>query len=97
MNLYYPEDVEVVLKILNEGKSLTEIEDLDVPQAFIVKPKYEIILDTMLEGRDSGKKDPEGVQPINMIPRKDLLTKDEIHDVIAYLLSIYPWEEELEE
>jgi nitrate reductase gamma subunit len=97
MNLYYPEDVEAVLKILNEGKSLTEIEDLDVPQAFIVKPKYEIILDTMLEGRESGKKDPDGIQPINMIPRKDLLTKNEIHDVIAYLLSIYPWEEELEE
>lgn len=97
MNLFYPEDVEAVLKVLNGGKSLTEVEELDVPQAFVVIAKYEIVLDTMLEGRESGKKDPEGVQPINMLPRKDLLTKDEIHDVIAYLLSIYPWEEELEE
>lgn len=93
MSLFYPEDAEAVIKIMNEGKSLTEVEDIDVSQPFLVIAKYEIVVDTIKNGRESGKKDPEGAVPINMPEWKDYLTDQEIRDVITYFLSTYPWEE----
>ncbi|MEE8416880.1 MAG: respiratory nitrate reductase subunit gamma, partial [Desulfobacterales bacterium] len=62
LNLYWPEDGEKILDILNQGKPLSDVEDLDVPQAFLVRAKFDIIMDTIREGREAGKKDPDGIQ-----------------------------------
>lgn len=100
LNLYYPEDLTEALKVLNAGKGLDEAEDLNVDKAFLVKSKYEIIVETILKGRDEtevGKKDPNGVQPILMYARKEMLTKDDVRDLVAYFLSINKWEEMEEE
>ncbi len=90
--LYEPEDVEAFLQALVEGK--VDAQSLDVPNAPSVIAKYEIVRDTILHGRQSGKKDPKDVQPINMPAFKGKLTEQDIDSIVAYLLTLYPWEED---
>ncbi len=47
----------------------------------------------ILEGREAGRKDTSGVDPFDMLPRKQMLTEKMIQDVIAYLLSVSVWDE----
>ncbi len=90
--LYEPADVEAFLEALAKGK--VDAQSLDVPNAPSVIAKYEIVRDTILHGRQSGKKDPKDVQPINMPSFKDKLTEQDINKIVAYLLTLYPWEED---
>jgi mono/diheme cytochrome c family protein len=94
MFLYEREDVETVLDVLESGKSLDQVEDLDVPRAAAVIAQYENVRKVILGGNHGGKKDPDGSPPFDMPAWKDKLSEARINDIIAYLLSLYPWEEE---
>lgn len=97
MVLYDPEDVGVVLKALaslRPGESLKDAEEVDVPRAPVVIAQYESIRDVILGGNPAGRKEPSGHPPLDMPAWNDKLTPAEVNDVIAYLLSLYPWESE---
>ena len=87
-----PEDVEVVLKRLDSGQPLHEGSDLDVPRAEAVMAQYESVRTVILSGNPAGKKDSAGNQPLDMPKWDDRLTGSQVNDLIAYLLSLYPWD-----
>lgn len=95
MFLYTPEDVEVVVKQLSSlkaGRSLTDVE-LDVPRATAVGAQYESIRNLIFAGNVAGKKDPNGPAPVSMPPWRKQLAQTQVDAVIAYLLTVYPWQE----
>lgn len=96
MFLYDAEDVTTVLKAFESGKSLDEVEDLDVPRSRVVVAQYKSIVTIITDGNVAGKKDPEGSAPIDMPSFKERLSRRDIDDMIAYLLSIYKWEDDEE-
>lgn len=91
--LYEPEDVEAALPALSAGKSLDKVDNLDLPNPAPVVAKYADSRKVILDGNPGGKKDEKGVQPIDMPAWKDTLTERDINHIIAYLLTLYPWEE----
>ncbi|MCS6860840.1 MAG: c-type cytochrome [Abditibacteriales bacterium] len=91
--LYEPEDVEAVLPALAAGQSLDKVDKLDLPNPAPVVAKYADARKVILDGNPGGKKDEKGVQPIDMPAWKDTLTEPDINRIIAYLLTLYPWEE----
>jgi len=91
MFLMEPEDAETVIRELDAGGSLNA-EILDLPRAGAVVAQYESIRQAIMVGNPGGKKDPAGVEPLAMPAWADRLSPAEVNDVIAYLLSIYPWD-----
>lgn len=92
MFLIAPEDADLVIKALEPGKRLNAAS-LDVPRAGAVAAQFESIREVILSGNPGGKKDPAGHAPLDM-PRWDgRLNESEVSDVIAYLLSLYPWDQ----
>lgn len=95
MFLFYPEDVDTIVKAMERGISLTSLEDQSpVPRFGTVLAQYESILDVIRRGRIAGKKDPEGSPPPLQMPAWEYrLTDEEINSIICYLLSIQPQDE----
>lgn len=90
MFLLAPEDAEAVIRGLDAGP--LDANALDVPRAGAVAAQYASIREVIMVGNPGGKKDEAGPAPLEM-PRWDhRLTASEVNDVIAYLLSVYPWE-----
>lgn len=87
-----PADVEAVLKRLDSGQSLHNSGDLDVPRAEAVIAQYESVRAVIVSGNPAGKKDAAGQEPLDMPKWKDRLTDSQVKDLIAYLLSLYPWD-----
>ncbi|MBI4243020.1 MAG: cytochrome c [Planctomycetes bacterium] len=90
--LYEHEDVDLVLKVFESGKSLDEVEDLDIPRANAVIAQYKSIVTLIQSGNPAGKEDQTGHSPFDMPAFKGTLNQRDVNDVIAYLLSIYRWE-----
>lgn len=84
------EDRDVVVEILESGKSLDEIESLDVPRAPAVVSQYKNIRNVILNGNPAGRRDKKGEQPFDMPAWKETLTVRQIDEIIAYLVSAYP-------
>ncbi len=59
----------------------------------MVLAQYNAIRQVILNGNPSGKADPEGPAPFNMPSWRKSLTEDEVDSLIAYLVSIYEFEE----
>lgn len=94
MFLYASEDVEILLNIFDSGKSLEGDQELEVPRAGAVAAQYESVRRLIASGNPAGKKDPFGHAPLDMPPWVDRLSEAEINDLIAYLLSLYPWDQQ---
>lgn len=94
MFLHEREDVEAVIKILGNGKSLDNVDNLDVPRSAAVIAQYKSIRNIVFAGNPAGKKDPNGKKPFDMPPWKDRLSESQFNDIIVYLLSLYPWEKD---
>ena len=87
-----PEDVDAVLKRLDSGQPLRNAADLDVPRAGAVVAQYESVRTVILSGNPAGKKDLAGPEPFDMPKWDDRLSELQVKDLIAYLLSLYPWD-----
>ncbi|OHB77913.1 MAG: hypothetical protein A2Z34_03525 [Planctomycetes bacterium RBG_16_59_8] len=92
MFLHEREDVEAVIAVLASGKPLDEVEELDVPRSAAVIAQYKSIRNIVFAGNPAGKKDPNGKKPFDMPPWKERLSESQFNDIIAYLLSLSPWE-----
>ncbi|MFQ6040679.1 MAG: c-type cytochrome [Candidatus Poribacteria bacterium] len=94
LSIWEPEDAEKVIGLLATNQSLDQIEELDLPDAMIIVPKYTVTRDVIEKGGKPGKKDPQGPPPLNMRSWKDVLTRRDVNEILAYLLSLYQWEGE---
>lgn len=94
MFLYEPEDVEVLLGIFDSGKSPRANQELNVPRAAAVAAQWESVRRVIASGNPGGRKDPSGHAPLDMPPWQDRLSEAETNDLIAYLLSLYPWDQQ---
>jgi mono/diheme cytochrome c family protein len=65
----------------------------DLPRYPVVLAQYNAIRQVILNGNPSSKADPEGPAPFNMPSWRKSLTEDEVDSLIAYLVSIYEFEE----
>ncbi len=98
MMLFEMEDAEVVIDALTEGIDLKTLEDdPPMPRFNVVLAQYDSIFQTIKEGSIAGKKDSDSPEPPYHMPGwEERLTNQEINAVIAYLLTLYPWEEDEE-
>lgn len=97
--LFEPEDVEVVVEEMERGVDLKSLlDDPPVPRFNVVLAQYNSVRDVVRRGNPAGKKDPEGpAPPLEMPAWGQRLTDAEIDCVIAYLLTLQPWEDEGDE
>ncbi len=94
LSLALPEDVDVVVDLLNAGSPLDDPSKIDVRKADVVAAKYGFIVSMITNGSQAGKKDPQGPEPTHMPPFKDVLTESEINQLLASFLVLYPVDEE---
>ncbi len=111
LSLEFPEDAEVVVKLLREGISLKDLSkpdlivyppELDIPDAAKVSAKYGAIAKIFFEGTQAGKKDESGPEPIVMPAFRGVLSESQMNQIIASFLILYPvreeeWQEEAEQ
>lgn len=89
MFLLEKEDRDIVIGVIESGKPLDQVEDLDVPRAAAVVSQYKNIKNVILAGNPAGKRDKDGPKPLDMPAWRDKLTEKQIDDIIAYLISVH--------
>lgn len=96
MYLFFDEDVETIVDLLEQGLDLEEMEDdSPVPRFNVVLAQYRSIRNVIENGNPAGKKDPAGPSPpLEMPAWKHRLSRDQIDSIIAYLLTLQPEGEE---
>jgi hypothetical protein len=94
LSLRFPEDAGVAIDLLSAGVSLDDPSKIDVPNAGIVAARYGFIVNTITNGSQAGKKDPQGPEPTGMPSFKEILTESEINQLLASFLVLYPIDEE---
>jgi mono/diheme cytochrome c family protein len=94
MYLFYPEDVDAIVSALERRVPLEELaDDPPVPRYRAVVAKYQAIKELVQHGNPAGKKDPEGpAPPLNMPTWGQRLSDSDIDALIAYLLTLQPFE-----
>ena len=94
--LHWEEDAEYVAEFLSEGINIEAMRPpLDVDSRARVLAQYRAVKNVIKFGNQAGKVDPEGPEPLLHMPSWVAgLTDEDIDGVLAYLLLLYPWEEE---
>lgn len=98
LGLYDPEHAEAVVELLESHADLSATAadppfDPDTYEEFL--KQFEVMRDVIRNGRQGVKKDSQSpLTPLNMPTWKDTLTDDQIDAILAYLISLFPWEEE---
>lgn len=96
MNLYWQDDAELIISLLQEGKALDQLEDTPpVDNYYRFLAQYQSIRSKIREGSpDIQKQDPHGPEPPLSMPAWEYeLSSQEIDALVAYLLDLFPWEE----
>lgn len=93
--LFVPEDAQVIMEALEEGIPLQDLaESAPIPRFNVFLAQYRSIRDVIRHGNAPGKKNPEGPDPpLEMLAWGQHLTERDIDALIAYLLTLQPWEE----
>lgn len=94
MLIWEKSDAEKIISLLASNKSLEAAEDVDLSNVAAVVAQYISVRDVVEGGQIGGKKDPSGSSPLDMPEWKQRLSRKDINLIIAYLLSLYQWEEE---
>lgn len=99
MFLEYEEDAEYLADLLRDGVDIENMSPpLDVEGRARVLAQYRAIKDVIKNGSTAGKADPEGPPPLLHMPSWSRGLKDDnIDSIFAYLLTIYPWEDDEDE
>ncbi len=89
------EDVDEFIKLITTHANLkSSATSTDIPRFPLVLAQYKAARGIIKNGKQSGKLDPNKPQPpLNMPSWKEKLTKRDIDSIIAYLLTLYPWNE----
>lgn len=95
LKLFYPEDATIIVDALESGVPLDSLsEDPPVPRFNLVLAQYHSVKDVIRKGNPPGKKDPKGPEPpLQMLPWSHRLSDRDVDSIIAYLLTLQPWED----
>jgi cbb3-type cytochrome c oxidase subunit I len=95
MMIYEPEEAQVIIDMLESGA------DFDAAMGeppFRSYPRFvaqlSSVRDTIVVGRQAARLDPNGPDPLSMPAWGSRLDQEEIDAVIAYLISLYPWDQQ---
>lgn len=90
------EDADAFIELLLTGADLEEAKgETDIPQFVIVLTQYRAAKDLIINGKYCAKLDAAGFEPPLQMPSwREMLTDRDVDSIIAYLLTLYPWEEE---
>jgi len=91
-----PEDAKTVVGLLEKGANLEQLSEPPIPRYEPFLAQFKAVRDVIGKGSTPGKKDPKGLDPSAMPSWKDSFSSSEIESVIAYLLTLQPWEEDEE-
>lgn len=99
MFLEYEEDAEYLADLLRDGVDIeTMSPPLDLEGRARVLAQYRTLRDVIKNGSTAAKADPEGPEPLLHMPSwAGGLTNEHIDSIFAYLLTVYPWEDEEDE
>jgi mono/diheme cytochrome c family protein len=94
--LFDPEDADAIVGAMEEGTALEQLRDSPpVPRFNVFLAQYQSVREVMRNGNPPGKKDPDGPSPpLEMLAWGQRLSESDIDALIAYLLTLQPWEEE---
>lgn len=92
------EDAETFVKMLIDGVNFDELEEEpDIPLFNLVLKQYTAAKDLIRKGKECAKADSAGpVPPLQMPSWQAKLTEHDIDSIIAYLITLYEWEDEEE-
>jgi len=90
------EDAEKIMQVLAAQKDLDQMVLQPPVEHFpIVLHQYEVFFQLIRKGKLVSPKDPKLPEPPFHMPScKMTLSRAQINDIVVYLLSLYPWEEE---
>jgi len=96
LKIYWEEDAEIVIKLMESGANLYELEDdppIDNFNRFLAQ--YESIIKKIHDGApDLQRLNPDGpIPPLYMPSWQMHLSEKEINAVLAYLIDEYDWED----
>jgi mono/diheme cytochrome c family protein len=88
-------DAEKIVALLENGEALkSDVASPPVPRWKLVYAKYDLVRQTIREGRAPGKKDAKGLTPpLEMPAWGQRLSERDIDAIIAYLITLEPWDE----
>lgn len=92
MFLYYPEDVEAIVAVLEQRTPLETLADNPpVPGFSRVLAQYRSVKELLKKGNEAGRKDDHGPQPPLQMPSwESRLSEADIDALVAYMLSLGP-------
>lgn len=96
MKVYWEEDADIIVQLLETEPNLLRLED-DPPienyNRFIAQ--YLSIQNKIINGSPSIQKlDPNGPEPPLKMPAwEEQLSTEDINSILAYLITLFPWEE----
>jgi len=98
MFLFEQEDGDEIINAIQQYGNLNDADpEPDLPRYAITLAQYNAIRDVIINGNPAAKLDAEGASPFNMPSWKKSLSAGEMNAVIAYLVSLYDFEEDEED
>ena len=89
------EDAGAFIRLLESSGDLDAIDDAEVTGFPVVRARFLTAKEIIRKGRFTAKANPNGPQPPLQMPAWEyLLTDREIDAVLAYFISLQPWDDE---
>ena len=90
------EDADAFVQLLQKKVDFNKLEEsVDIPKFQVVLTQYEAARDLIVKGKHCAKGDKIGPEPPLQMPSwREVLTDHDVDSIIAYLLTLYPWEDD---
>lgn len=92
------EDAEAFIELLRKRTDFDELtEQPAIPRFTLVLTQYKAAKALIINGKYCAKRDEDGPEPPLQMPSwREVLNDYDVDSLIAYMLSIYPWEDDEE-
>jgi mono/diheme cytochrome c family protein len=94
-----PDEAECLIALLQENPGLADLGDHDqISRCRLVEARLDMAREIITGGKYSAKMDPEGPEPPLQMPAWQYIVDDrEIDALLAYFVSLMPWDEDEED
>ncbi len=92
------EHVDTFIEMIKAGVDFDDLEEQpDIPMFNLVRKQYAAARDLIKDGKHCAKEDADGPEPpLQMLSWDAVFTERDIDSIIAYLLTLYEWEDDEE-
>lgn len=93
------EDAEAFLELIIQGVDVNALkEPPDIARFQVVLDRFNAAAELINKGKNAAKLDMSGPEPPLQMPAwKDKLSQKDIHAILGYFISLYPWDDEEEQ